>query len=480
VTRHSKRAKRVDNSFMYLVAAAALIFILPNLVNQTPVEGAFPPPVQGSTITVPIDFIFTQGESSVNLRNTGLLSVISNSQTISGAEAKATYTIQGDAQLTGATGGLTLKFDGVAKKTAAFKLGTSTLASLTVTAAEIEAWDNKAYTTHTLTVTSQGGRLTITYPGGLTDQAEYASESISKTVSVTNTATLSIGGTQYPFTLESGKKVVSVSSTISLTQSFDGANEVILRHGPNLGDYPIMSLTGSGVTVKNVVFDDAYYCRVGVWADYSQNKNIGTNGVVNVGGTDNTLTQCTLIRTSRYGLLLGQSLRGKITNCIVTEAQYCISGASGSTNAYWAKDGLISGNTLSGFRLCGVKAKSFDRVTIENNNIDCRAALPSQINNPMGIHFSADSPNLNVLVQNNNIYMSGTDGNSYQFGVHTDTLPLYALPGTIQTGNRIINNNIRNVKYGVYLQMDNFTATGNTFTSVTNPITNYGLNNTVP
>jgi hypothetical protein len=111
---------------MYLVAAAALIFILPNLVNQTPVEGAFPPPVQGSTITVPIDFTFTQGKSSISTRNTGLLSVISSSQTISGAEAKAAYTIQGDAQLTGATGGLTIKFDGVAKKTSAFKLGSST------------------------------------------------------------------------------------------------------------------------------------------------------------------------------------------------------------------------------------------------------------------------------------------------------------------------------------------------------------------
>jgi hypothetical protein len=407
VTRHRKKA--APSILPYLLIAAALLILQPT-TNQSDAQ----------TINVPVQFNLSYGGGGgVSTKTSGLLSVVWSDQTISGATAKAVYAIQGQATLTGVTGGLSLRFDGVEKKTASFTVGSATLASITVTAAEIEAWDLGAYRSHTLTVASTGGTLTVTYPGGSTEQVSYASSSDSKTVTVTN-------------------PTVIVNSTIVLVESFDGGGKTYLR-GPSLGNYPIFRLAGSGVTLENAVVDDGRFA--------------GDGAAVVISGSGNSVKYCTLNNCVRYGFAAQSASGFYIGYNTVTMAQYGVSGSSGGGVAAWSRDGVIEFNVISGVSNCGVKCKAFERVLIRSNVIDLTPRLSSI--SPIGVHFSGDAGNLDVVVEDNTVKRSGVGAGGSTIGFHSDSGPSVA-GGVASTRNVVRGNVCTGLTWGARLEGNNY------------------------
>lgn len=257
-------------------------------------------------------------------------------------------------------------------------------------------------------------------------------------------------------------ETVIVNSTIQQTSSLNG-NGITLKAGPNLGDKPIMSISGSGITVENVKFDDS--------------DTPGVTGAVMFGGSNNILRWCGLDHCVRYGFVLANATNCKILNNTVKKAQYCISGASGSGNAYWAKTCEIAYNQLSGMVLTGIKIKSFDTVKIHDNIIDVTPLYGSS--SKQGLNFSHDAPSLHVSVYDNHIRKMAQGTGLPTYGILTEEDLDIVTPLIHSSDNLLQNNIIDGVIYGIYLKGDNFTVKGNVITNTQTPYTNQGNNNII-
>jgi parallel beta-helix repeat protein len=263
--------------------------------------------------------------------------------------------------------------------------------------------------------------------------------------------------------------VVIVDSTIVLTSSFDGGGKTY-RHGPNLGDYPMFRLSGTGVTLSNVILDD--------------NNFLGTYAAAVVSGIGNTLQDSSLINCQRYGIVFQTATRGTIRRVTVQKAQHGISGSSGSVGEWNpSTDCVIENNTISGMIIDGIKLKNMLRTIVRNNVIDVYPFNPGYIGgtatySKSGIYFAAtDTANKDCIVANNTIFQSAPHAlknrgilvNPDQT-VHTNV---------VSTGNRILNNSMRDMEYGILIKGNYYYVAGNHFDDVATTIANTGTNNTV-
>ena len=262
-------------------------------------------------------------------------------------------------------------------------------------------------------------------------------------------------------TVEAATTVI-VNKTIVLTSSFNGGGK-IYKHGPYLGDYPLFRLVGTGDTLSNVIIDD--------------NNFVGRSPAVIVSGTGNSIKYCTLNNCVRYGFTAASATDFYIGYNTVNKAQYGISEASGGGNSYWAS-GVIENNKISHTVLCGIKVKAFKNVIIRNNYID---VTPYFKHNIQGIHFSADAPSINVIVENNSIIRanSGLYPSLGSIGLSTDDGPTIADPKIRSTGNVFRNNKVTDCYWGAILKGDNMKVSYNTIDTLRYRILNYGVNNIV-
>jgi hypothetical protein len=163
----------------------------------------------------------------------------------------------------------------------------------------------------------------------------------------------------------------------------------------------------------------------------------------------------------------------------VNKAQYGFSGASGSGNSGWSTNGVIEHNNITGVSNCGVKCKAFQNVTIRNNYIDLtpRVSSPSTV----GVHISNDAPNLDVIIENNDIIRvsDGSYPDTAAFGFHSDPPPNVANPEIESTRIIFRNNQVTNCRWGAYINGDNTMVIGNTFSNVSTPIIDNGVNNLI-
>lgn len=284
------------------------------------------------------------------------------------------------------------------------------------------------------------------------------------------------GGEQEPTPPDDTEPII-VDSTIYLTSSLNGNGRTYV-HGPNLGDYPVFKLTGSGVTLSNVVIDDG--------GAFPFSGSVRVYAAVVISGSNNKIINCVLKNCIRYGFTVQNAYNFYIGYNTVERAQYGISGSSGGGVSGWGKNGVIEYNNIKGMSNCGIKCKAFDGVIIRNNHIDLTpvSISPSKV----GIEFSNDAPNLNVQVLNNEIIKesSGIYLTTQAFGITTDipaaedpNIAKLADPYIVWTGNVISNNHFTNCQYGILLRNDNFRGSGNTYTNCVYTIRDYGENNSV-
>jgi hypothetical protein len=251
-------------------------------------------------------------------------------------------------------------------------------------------------------------------------------------------------------------KVITVNKTIEQTTNLDGKNYLKYIRGPNLGDSPLMRVSA---TVQAVLFDDQNYA--------------GVSPTVEISGSGH-LQYCTLDNCEKYGFTAANADGFAITNNVINKCQYGITGASGSGNAYWAKNGVVSGNLIQGMRLTGIKAKAWENVDIHHNEIILK---PVTANSVQGINFSHDAPNLNCLFHANHVY---GDGTGVTYGVLTEKDLDITKPIIHTAGNQSYDNLFENLTYGHFLKGANFKIGSNAYVSVKTPITNQGSNNIIP
>ncbi|MCX6820847.1 MAG: right-handed parallel beta-helix repeat-containing protein [Candidatus Aenigmarchaeota archaeon] len=262
---------------------------------------------------------------------------------------------------------------------------------------------------------------------------------------------------------------IIVDSTIKLTSSFDGGGRTY-KHGPNLGDNPIFSLTGTGVTLSNVVLDD-------------DNFN-GVSGTCALGGTDNTIQDVTLNNCQRYGLIFTKATRGTIRHVTITKAQHGISGSSGSVGEWNpSTDCVIEDNYISGMIIDGIKLKNMLRTTVRNNVIDVYPSNPGYIGDTTtytksGIYLAAsDTANKDCTIENNYIYQSAPHAlKNRGILVNPDQT---SVTSVYSSGNRIVENYMEGMEYGIVVKGNDYYLADNTMAKVNTPILDQGTGNTI-
>ena len=275
--------------------------------------------------------------------------------------------------------------------------------------------------------------------------------------------TITLGSMNFNLLQVQAATTIIVNKTIVLTSSFNGAGNTY-KHGPYLGDYPLFRLIGTGITLSNAIIDD--------------NNYVGRSSAVILSGDKNSIKYCTLNNCVRYGFTAASATNFYIGYNTVNKAQYGISGASGSGNSYWSIDGVIEYNNISHTILCGIKCKAFKNVIIRNNYID---VTPYFKHNIQGVHFSADAPNIGVIVENNTIVRvsSGYYSSFGSIGISSDPNPTIADPQIPSIGNIVRNNKITNCYWAGILKGNNMKVTYNTIDLVRYKVLNYGINNLI-
>jgi parallel beta-helix repeat protein len=294
----------------------------------------------------------------------------------------------------------------------------------------------------------------------------------SSTTSMKTTTTKQITTTS----VASGSVVV-VDSTIVLTQSFDGGGKTY-KHGPNLGDMPLFSLTGSNVVLSNVIIDDG-------------DQSYGTYAAIAIGGTDNIVQDVTVDHCQRYGVVFTQATRGIARRVTILKAQHGISGSSGSTGVWNPSvDCIIENCNIRGQIIDGIKLKNMLRTIVRNNTIDVYPFNPGYVNIPTtdarygevytksGIYVaSTDTASKDCIIENNTVFQSAQSSYS-NIGILANQDQTRDLT-VFSSGNRITKNTISGMWKGIWLRGSNYYVALNSITSVVYQIDNDGNNNTI-
>jgi len=269
--------------------------------------------------------------------------------------------------------------------------------------------------------------------------------------------------------------VVNQVYGIYLYADFDGLDNIYgtpyFIHGPLLGDYPMFRIYGSsdlhefgaGMTFENAIINDNFY--------------LGANKAMELSGEGNTFTNITLTDCHRYGLTVTNAYNFIISNNTIEDAQYGISGSSGGGVSGWGRDGRIEYNTIRGCYNSGIKLKAFDGLYVQYNYIDITPTYKPNggLISCIGIHFSNDAPNLNVIVRNNTIIKESAGTGASTFGIHSDipasqeTLEQQAKladPEIDWYGDEIYYNSLTDLSYGLYLNYNYFLQYANTFSGI--------------
>ncbi len=282
---------------------------------------------------------------------------------------------------------------------------------------------------------------------------------------VTSGQTVMIQNGVYPI---NGKIDWKVSGSTIVGQS-TGA---ILRSSSSYTSSEMMCVGGGGsnhITINGLTFDNNFANNP--WAP------------LKVGGSYNTVENCRFLNIMQYGLLAFAADHFQFLNNYVNKAQYGIA-TGGGLGWPLCTNGLIQGNIIRDTKEEGIKLRWCNNVVVQGNDIDVKWLTwmnqPKSDLNPSGICFyQADGPDINVVVENNNIHNSGpaqwtSSGYTYR------TNGVYIMPDVRSNwggysgssyGQVVTGNTISGVWNGIRNQFNPSTTpkiSGNTITSIAN------------
>lgn len=233
-------------------------------------------------------------------------------------------------------------------------------------------------------------------------------------------------------------EVVIVNSAIHLTQSFDGGGK-IYKHGDNLKDTAIFFLDGNDIILSNMIIDDG--------GAFPNDGKIRVQAAVFMKGTGNKIVNCWLKNCMRYGFTTLGATDWEIHDCVIEDAQHCISG-SGAVS----KNGKVYNNIILSCWCDAFKMKNWQNVEIYNNKAYLHESSPSQTVNPQGVSFNSDSPNLNMNVDvhdNEFIKEDGLSRQAFGFTVEgmSQNVPYVWGDLAYDSNGNIIHTGIPNLKF---------------------------------
>ena len=237
---------------------------------------------------------------------------------------------------------------------------------------------------------------------------------------------------------------------------FTGSSNSIIKGGV---DYTqeLFFEQGTYNTVQNIVFDD--------------NNIGGYSAAYYIEGDHNLLSHCTLNNGYRYGFTFQSATNFTISDCIVNQAQYGISGSSLAQSI----TGLVTGNFLYNCRDCGIKIKAATSINFTNNYVDVGYVTwttNSSGSGAEGCHgirfYTGDDAVYNCVASGNTVTDSKQNRVTTGFTEDSD-LRLDNPTAPASYGMEINNNTISYVYYGLLIKKAaEITYTGNSFTGVRN------------
>lgn len=245
---------------------------------------------------------------------------------------------------------------------------------------------------------------------------------------------------------------------------------ITYQRGENLGDKQILKLLGTRNMLRNFYLDD---------------RNLGgVTGVASIGGTDNIIEDAILDRCQRYGFIFVTATRGIFRRITVKKAQHCISGSSGSVGDWNPSiDCIVENCEISGMIIDGIKLKNMLRTIMRNNYIDIFPKYPGYEGGTMtysksGIYFaSTDTASKDCTVENNTIIQSAPHIlKNRAILLNPDQT---TNPNVFSSGNKILNNNLSNMYYGMIIKGNNYYIEQNKMTNINTEYINTGINNTI-
>jgi uncharacterized repeat protein (TIGR02543 family) len=249
-------------------------------------------------------------------------------------------------------------------------------------------------------------------------------------------------------------------------ESVDGT---ILRASSTCTSMPFMLVSSSGQTgnhpanciVEHITFD--------------ANLNPYFGSFLEISGQYNIIQNCRFINAMQYCLVMCSAHDFKVLNNYFETSEYGISTGSNSGHEF-ASNGEIAYNTIRDTWACGIKLKFVRDTWVHDNDIDTAYITSWNANGNTGIrYYQLDGPTVNVRVENNHIYDSKKNRETYGIVVDQD-LHLDAPTMKIPSSGQVINNNlIENVYHGIWIGSDGVTVTNNTIVGSRGPsIENYG------
>jgi hypothetical protein len=260
-------------------------------------------------------------------------------------------------------------------------------------------------------------------------------------------------------------------------QTFD-LGGVTYKRGVNLGDKPLLELTGTLNVLRNWRIDDSNLS--------------GVTGTVKLGGTDNYVEDGYLDNCIRYGMFFNGSnaVRCGYRRITIRKCQHGISGGSGSPGQ-WAPsvDCVVEDYDISGMQIDGIKLKNMLRTIVRRNKIDVYPFNP-EISSKSGVYFAAtDAPNDGCIVEDNIIYQSSPASGNRAVLVHPDADVNGVVVTTHPSANNVIrNNDLRGMSTGVWLRKgygatigsaNYYQVLNNKITSIPTPYDDDGIGNVI-
>jgi translation initiation factor IF-1 len=169
---------------------------------------------------------------------------------------------------------------------------------------------------------------------------------------------------------------------------------------------------------------------------FDANYNTVISPTVGIGGSYNTVQNCTFLNTMQYGLLAWRAHNFKFIYNYVEQAQYGIS--TGADENEWCSDGLISNNFITDSSDCAIKLRWVTDTLVYNNTIEVVKT------NCKGIrYYHADGPTVNTTVTHNIIRGDPSAGLTSGVWVDYDSRAL-------SSGSYIADNVVNGCYYGVH------------------------------
>jgi nitrous oxidase accessory protein NosD len=242
-------------------------------------------------------------------------------------------------------------------------------------------------------------------------------------------------------------------------ESVDGT---ILRASSSCTNTPFaLASSSKETTVEHITFD--------------ANLNPYFGSFLEISGQYNIIQNCRFINAMQYCLVMCSAHDFKVLNNYFETSEYGISTGSNSGHEF-ASNGEIAYNTIRDTWACGIKLKFVRDTWVHDNDIDTAYITSWNANGNTGIrYYQLDGPTVNVRVENNHIYDSKKNRETYGIVVDQD-LHLDAPTMKIPSSGQVINNNlIENVYHGIWIGSDGVTVTNNTIVGSRGPsIENYG------